>query len=119
MGQEKSKSRFWLVVLVLFVFLQIGDGLSTYILAIKTSLGGGIEANPLARYVFEVLGLLPGIVVLKGIAIIIGSFLYIPISKNTKDASLVKKAFAITVSFYILLNIYNWYLVYYVLTALG
>ena len=117
MGQEKSKSRFWFVVLVLFILLQIGDGLSTYILAIKTSLSGGVEANPLVRYIFEVLGLLPGLVIIKGIASIAGFLMYMPILMDIKEASSAKKGLSIIVLIYILVNIHNWYLVYYVMTT--
>ena len=117
MGQEKSKSRFWFVVLVLFILLQIGDGLSTYILAIKTSLNGGVEANPLARYIFDAIGLLPGLVIIKGIASIAGFLLYMPILMDIKEASTAKKVLSIVVLIYVLVNIHNWYLVYYVITT--
>jgi hypothetical protein len=49
--------------LSLFVLLQIADGLTTYQIVVRMK---GTELNPVLRTVFDLVGVVPGLVVFKG-----------------------------------------------------
>ena len=50
------------LLLILFVVLQIGDAYTTYTVL---NAGAGREKNPIGRFVFDKIGLLAGIVLIK------------------------------------------------------
>lgn len=53
---------FW----VLFVILQLADALTTYIVITKLN---GKELNPIMRKAFDILGLIPALILLKGLIV--------------------------------------------------
>lgn len=57
----------WL--LALFVVVQVGDGVSTW-LALRSS--AGREGNPAASWLINRIGLVPSILILKSVAIALG-----------------------------------------------
>jgi hypothetical protein len=62
------------ILLVIFIALQAGDFYTTYTI-LKT--GKGYEANPILAWVFSKIGYPTGLVVFKGLCIVIG-FLLMP-----------------------------------------
>ena len=60
------------ILLAIFIALQAGDLYTTYTI-IKT--GKGREANPILAWVFSKIGYPTGLVVFKGLCIVIGFFL--------------------------------------------
>ena len=83
-------------------------------------MGSEIEANPLVRYTLKQIGLLPGLVILKGAGISLGIFIYIRLRmqpKLTSNNNIINLLIIVVFILYVCVNISNWYLVYYVLTA--
>ncbi len=61
-----SETLFYIMV-VLFVLLNIFDGHSTYKVIKKTSVEN--EKNPVARFIFRIIGPIAGIIILKSILV--------------------------------------------------
>lgn len=59
-------------LLTLFVLLQAGDALTTY----KILTNGGKELNKPLAWVFEQIGLVPGLLIYKGTCSALGGYLY-------------------------------------------
>ncbi|MBI2064552.1 MAG: hypothetical protein HYT62_00680 [Candidatus Yanofskybacteria bacterium] len=104
-----SRSWFWFSVFIVLVLLQVGDASLTYILATKTPPGIDMEANPLARYIFETFGLLCGMIVGKSIAIAAGFFIYTRTADKIRVVRLVAKSgLVFLVLVYIHVSSHNW-----------
>jgi hypothetical protein len=58
---------------LLFVLLQVADGYTTY----RLLSAGGKELNPLLAYAFDRIGLVPGLVIYKGVCVAGGGWLYL------------------------------------------
>lgn len=52
--------------LSLFILLQIADALTTYEIVVRMK---GVELNPVLKKVFDLVGVVPGLIVSKGIVI--------------------------------------------------
>ena len=75
---------------------------------------GGEELNPIVRYFFEKLGIIPGLLILKTVAILSAVVFYVVLTGN-KVSSRRKKIYSIVffilIFMYIAVNVHNWYLV--------
>ena len=59
------------ILLAIFIALQAGDFYTTYTI-LKT--GKGYEANPILRWVFDKIGYVTGLTIVKGLAIAVGVY---------------------------------------------
>ncbi len=73
--------------LIFFLFLNVLDGHSTYLVVRRSSLRS--ERNPFARWVFSKLGLLKGIFALKGIIVLLLPLMFWVYKEEPKDINLV------------------------------
>lgn len=61
-----------IILAVIFSFLNILDGHSTYLVVSNSSLKN--EKNPIARFIFRKIGLKPGIISIKSLSILVVVF---------------------------------------------
>jgi hypothetical protein len=59
------------ILLAIFIALQIGDFYTTYTI-LKT--GKGYEANPILAWIFNKIGSTIGLVIVKGLCIVVGVY---------------------------------------------
>ena len=112
MEPKDSRDWFWFSVFIVLVLLQIGDALSTYILATKPPPGTGMEANPVVRYAFEKLGLLNGMIVAKSVAIVVSYIIYAWTAYKTGAGRTARVGLVFLVLAYTFVNVHNWDLVF-------
>jgi len=60
------------ILLAIFIALQIGDFYTTYVI-LKTN--KGYEANPILAWIFNKIGYVAGLAIVKGLCIVIGVYI--------------------------------------------
>ena len=93
----------FLALLVIFLFLNLLDGHSTYSV-IKTA-GVNSEKNPLARYLFKKIGTIKGIFVIKSILIPVILLMFYLFSFKKTEINVI---LAIANIFYLTIVIHNY-----------
>jgi hypothetical protein len=97
--------KFWATYLCL---LQIFDGLFTWWGVKFLGHGTNAEGNPIVKYIMDNLGVVPGLVLIKGIAIVVIYYLYTHL--KTKSLGLLCLVYTIVVGIWAYMFLYHNYL---------
>lgn len=90
--------KYWLISIVT---LQALDGLTTYR---GLTSGIALEANPIASFIFDIMGLVPGLILGKAIAITSTAALMAPLESNFPRLSLIMKTATIALMLAVVIN---------------